>query len=424
MPSSTHCRHRDDHPWPPRVPETVFSEEFRRKPSYPAILEQVNRSPYLVDMLTQLHARGDTVNVDTANPRSAYYQPGSGDIFVGSGFFPAVNSRGEPTDPNYLGRFVSMLGHESGHAVIQDRSRVAQTPEEAGRLGLGGEGTAITAEYIVARQLGGSMWSGPTIQSTLDTTARATGKIADIATRRICDPAADWAAFDTQAAQQGATYYGGLNPSTARNTTYSEFYPETWAVLNSRQGSSLYQNIDWANVQSADIEIVRRTDGSFQLVGNAVLMDEGPHAGKRVNFSADFDTRSRAAGDTLQTPIPAMALSEPAPAAIPPDQRAAVERARDLLGSAITARLDPAQLDQVCAGVVAHCARHQHYGPPTHAYLSKDGHKLAFRHAPMSLSEMSVDEAARIPVGQSLRDAQQVGAEQQSRWHTPEAMIR
>lgn len=345
----------------PRVPEAVFSDAFRGQPSYPAILEQVNRSPYLVDMLTQLHARGDKVNVDTANPRSAYFQPSSGDIFVGSGFFPAVNSRGEATDPNYLGRFVSMLGHEGGHAVIQDRSRVAQTPEEAGRLGLGGE---------------------------------------------------------------GAAYYGGLNPSTARNTTYSEYYPETWAVLNSRQGNALYRNIDWANVQSADIEIVRRTDGSFQLVGNAVPMDEGPHAGKRVDFSADFDTRSRAAGDTLQTPRPAMALSEPAPAAMPPDQRAAVDRARDLLGPAITARLDPAQLDQVCAGVVAHCARHQHQGPPTHAYLSKDGHTLAFRHEPMSLSEMSVDEAARTPVGQSLRGAQQVRAEPEPRPHAPEALVR
>lgn len=408
----------------PRVPEAVFSEAFRGQPSYPAILEQVNRSPYLVDMLTQLHARGDKVNVDTANPRSAYFQPSSGDIFVGSGFFPAVNSRGEATDPNYLGRFVSMLGHEGGHAVIQDRSRVAQTPEEAGRLGLGGEGTAITAEYIVAKQLGGSMWSGPTIQSTLDATANATGKTADITTRRTGDPAADWAAFDTQAGQQGAAYYGGLNPSTAKNTTYSEYYPETWAVLNSRQGNALYRNIDWANVQSADIEIVRRTDGSFQLVGNAVPMDEGPHAGRRVDFSADFDTRSRAAGDTLQTPRPAMALSEPAPAAMSPDQRAAVDRAKDLLGPAITARLDPAQLDQVCAGVVAHCARHQYQGPPTHVYLSKDGHTLAFRHEPMSLSEMSVDEAARTPVGQSLGEAQQMKTEPEPRQHTPEAMVR
>jgi hypothetical protein len=408
----------------PRVPESVFSEEFRRQPSYPAILEQVNRSPYLVDMLTQLDARGDKVNVDTANPRSAYFQPSSGDIFVGSGFFPAVNSRGEATDPNQLGRFVSMLGHEGGHAVIQDRSRVPQTPEEAGRLGLGGEGTAITAEYIVAKQLGGSMWSGPAIQSTLDATAHATGKSADIATRRTGDPAADWAAFDIQAAQQGAAYYGGLRPSTARNTTYNEYYPETWAVLNSRQGSALYRNIDWDNVQPADIEIVRRTDGSFQLVGNAVPMDEGPHAGKRVDFSADFDTRSRAAGDTLQTPRPAMALAEPAPAAMPPDQRAAVDWAKDLLGPAITSRLDPAQLDQVCAGVVAHCARHQHQGSPTHAYLSKDGHTLAFRHEPMSLSEMSVDEAARTPVGQSFRDAQQVRTEPEPRQHTPEAMVR
>ncbi len=409
----------------PSVPESVFSEEFRRQPAYPAILEQVNRSPFLVDMLTQLAARGDTVNANSANPRSAYYQPGSGDIFIGTGLFPAVNARGEPTDPSYLGKFVSMLGHEGGHAVVQDRSQTPRSPDEAGRLGLNGEGVAITAEYIVAKQLGGTMWSGASIQSTLDATANAAGVSADVATRRLADSSSQWAGFDAQAMRQGAAYYGGLSPSTARNTTYNEYYSENWAVLNSRDGGALHRNIDWDNVQSADINIVNNSDGSFSLVGNGVPMDEGPHAGKRVDFSADFDARSRIASDTLQAPRPAMASSETPPInGFSQQQRSALEQAKDLLGPAITSRLDPEQLDRICAGVIAHCAQHGDKGPPVGVHLSKDGHTLAFRHEPMSLSEMSVDGAAKTAVGHSLHEAQRVQQQLAPRELATEPMVR
>lgn len=387
-----------------RVPESVFSAEFRAQPAFPAILEQVNKSPYLVDLLTQLNARGDQVRLDTGSPRSAYYNPRDGDIYIGSGLLPATNALGEATNPVYRDKFVSMLGHEGGHAVLQDRSRTAQNPDEAKALGLNGEGLAITTEYIVAKQLGGSMWSGASIQSTLDATASATGKSADIATRRTSDPAAEWRSFDTQAISQGASYYGPLHPSTARNTTYNEYYPETWAVLNSRQGATLHKNIDWDRVQSADIEIVRRADGSFQLVGHAVPMDEGPYAGKRVNFSADFDTRARAGSDTLQTPLPAMAPSSDMKAGDPMTQ-SALDRAKALLGSDVLSKLDPAKLDQTCAAVVAHCARHSQQGFPVQTYLAKDGETLAFRHEPMSLTELRLSEAMQKSVEQHLADA-------------------
>lgn len=154
------------------------------------------------------------------------------------------------------------------------------------------------------------MWSGPSIQATLNATAATHGKTADLLTRRISDPVAAWRSFDQQAEQQGGNYYGGLNPSTARNTTYNEYYAETWAVLNTRQGHVLYQNIDWDRVQSPDIEIVRRASGSFQLVGHAVPMDLGPHAGKRVDFSADFDRNFRIVGDTSQMPLPGSSRSQ------------------------------------------------------------------------------------------------------------------
>jgi hypothetical protein len=388
-----------------RVPESVFSAEFRAQPAFPAILEQVNKSPFLVDLLTQLEARDDHVRLDTDNPRSAYFKPGDGDIHIGSDLLPAVNSLGEAVDPVYRDKFVSMLGHEGGHAVLQDQSRRAQTPDEAKTLGLYGEGLAITTEYIVAKQLGGTMWSGASIQSTLDATASATGKVADIATRRSSDPAAEWRAFDSQANAQGASYYGALHPSTARNTTYNEYYPETWAVLNTREGSSLHENIDWDRVRSADIEIERHADGSFQLVGHAVPMDKGPHAGRRVDFSTYFDTRARVSSDTHQTALPAMAASSDKGGCDPLAQ-AALARAKALLGPEVLSKLDPANLDQTCAAVVAHCARNGGQGYPVQTYIAKDGETLAFRHEPMSLTELSLSEAIRKSVEQHLADAQ------------------
>ncbi|MEZ5705047.1 MAG: hypothetical protein R3E56_06875 [Burkholderiaceae bacterium] len=264
---------------------------------------------------------------------------------------------------------------------------------------------AITTEYIVAKQLGGTMWSGASIQSTLDATASATGKVVDIATRRSSDPAAEWRTFDSQANAQGASYYAALHPSTARNTTYNEYYPETWAVLNTREGSSLHQNIDWDRVQSADIEIERHADGSFQLVGHAVPMDKGPHAGRRVDFSADFDTRARASSDTHQTALPSMAASSDKGGCDPLTQ-AALARAKALLGPEVLSRLDPANLDQTCAAVVAHCARNGEQGYPVQTYIAKDGETLAFRHEPMSLTELSLSEAMRKSIEQHLADAQ------------------
>lgn len=386
------------------VPESVFSDAFRAQASYPAILQEVNRSPYLVDLLTQLQARGDRVELETAQPRAAFFRSSDGDIHIRQGLLPAVDPvTGAASNPVYLQQFVSMLGHESGHAVIQDRSRTATSPDEARSLGLAGEGVAITTEYVVAKQLGGTMWSGHDVQNTLDATATAAGKSADIANRRTSDPASAWSAFDTAAGAQGAAYYGAKHPSTARHTTYDEYYAEDWAVRRTRDGATLHRNIDWDQVQSADISIVKRADGSYQLVGNGVPMDEGPHAGKRVDFTAEFDNRSRATGETSQTPRPAMEARSDA-------EQAAISWSKRLLGPELTARLEsqfsPDRMDAVCAAVLSHCARHQATsGLPAQAYLSQDGQTLAFRHEPMQLTELNIAEAAQRSVADHLQSA-------------------
>lgn len=45
-------------------------------------------------------------------------------------------------------------------------------------------------------------------------------------------------------------------------------------------------------------------------------------------------------------------------------------------------------------------------GDPVQTYLAKDGATLAFRHEPMSLTELSLSEAMRKSVEQHLAEAQ------------------
>jgi len=425
---------------PPRVPESVFSPEFQAQPAFPAIHEQVHQSPYLVDMLTQLHARGNRVNVETITTRAAYYKVETGDIYLGSALFPSVDLQGQVSDADYLDRFVALLGHESGHAVVQDHALQPRSPDESRTLGLAGEGVALAAEYIVARQLGGIMWSGDAIHITLDATATSSGKTADIATRRMSDPAATWQAFDAQAAQQGAAYYGSLSPSMAPNITYNEYYAEVWAVLNSRDGRTLHQHIDWDRVQSPDIVIVPSADGAFTLVGQAVPMDSGPHTGRRVDFSAPFDAASRVAGETLQTPRPATASTHEMPAgfthqdhvtrepegpqrepkASPPEQNAMpllseqhmnwLRQAYVELAPGLKAQgLDPDRSLQVAASCLHMAVRHEaRWGAPRQFLLSSDGGTVGVQHENLRLETFPLKQALDTPAIESLRATEQM----------------
>ncbi|MBA4264580.1 MAG: hypothetical protein C0453_05820 [Comamonadaceae bacterium] len=418
----------------------MFSPQFQQQPSFPAILEQAHESPYLVDMLTQLHARGNQVHVDAFTTRAAYYKTETGDLYIGSALFPAVNDEGRPIGVTDLKRFVSLLGHEGGHAVLQDHAQHPSSPDDARAMGLAGEGVALTAEYIVASQVSGSMWSGKSIQDALESTAASRGIRADIATRRMSDPATNWQAFDAQAAQQGAAYYAQLSPSTAPNITYNEYYAEAWAVLNTRDGRTLHQHIDWDLVQSPDIAIVPHADGAFTLNGQAVPMDSGPHAGKRVDFTAAFDADSRVTGETRQTPRPATFSTDESPAGFTQHDHVTRESA-DLhrnpeasqpergampllseqhmnwlrqayveLAPGLKAQgLDPDRSLQVAASCLYTAARHEaRWGAPRQFLLSTDGSTVGVQHENLRLETFPLEQALNTPALESLRATEQM----------------
>jgi len=431
---------------PPPIPESAFSSQFQQQASFSAIFEQAHESPFLVDMLTLLHARGNKVHVDAFTTRGAYYKTETGDIYIGSALFPAVNDEGRAIGIADLKRFVSLLGHEGGHAVLQDHGHLPNSPDESRALGLAGEGVALTAEYIVASQMSGPMWSGRTIQDSLEVTAASHGKTADIATRRMSDPVVHWQAFDAQAAQQGAAYYAQLSPSIAPNITYNEYYAEAWAVLNTRDGRTLQQLIDWDRVQSPDIVIVPHADGAFTLVGQAVPMDSGPHAGRRVDFTAVFDADSRVTGETRQTPRPATLSTQENPAGLNRHDHATQGPASpqrnpetspfeqgampilseqhmhwlrqayvDLAPGLKAQGLDPDRSLQVAAACLHTAARHEsHWGAPRQFLLSNDGSTVGVQHDNLRLETFPLKQALDTPTIESLKATEQMLRAQQA----------
>lgn len=441
---------------PPTIPASVFSTDFRTHPAYPLILERVGQSPYLVDMLTAMGNKGNQVllDADPSHSEAAFFALATGNIHIGKNLFPELNTKGQ-ADDNSLNRFVALLGHEAGHATdpnINDKNQWPRSPDAARQWGLDSEGVALKAEYIVAQQLGGDMWSGRTIQNTLDKTAAATGRTDGVLVRRFEDTPTDWRAFDSQAEQQGAAYYAQQKPSTAPNITYSEYYAEAWAVLNTRDGRTLQQHIDWNRVQSPDIEIVPHANGTFTLVGQAVPMDSGPHAGKRVDFTAAFDADSRVTGETRQIPRPASFSTHDKPPELPQRDRVTRESASlqrnpetppseqsampllseqhmswlrqayvDLAPALKAQGLDPDRSLQVAASCLYTAASHEpHWGAPRQFLLSSDGGTVGVQHENLRLETFPLIQALNTPAIESLRATEQM---MQTRQEIPAAGV-
>ncbi|WP_234262908.1 hypothetical protein [Hydrogenophaga sp. NFH-34] len=86
---------------------------------------------------------------------------------------------------------------------------------------------------------------------------------------------------------------------------------------------------------------------------------------------------------------------------------------RELTEPLLAAGLGETQVDQVCAAVLSHCARHASLGSPDRFMLSGDQRHVGVLHNQgLHLSEMPVDEALRQGADTHLAEA----ARQQERW--------
>lgn len=273
----------------------VFTSNFKSRPEYSAILNITNQSPYLVSMLNEMHANGQKIEVGQAG-KGTFFSPLKNQVDVDPTWISQYS-----TQTKHLKQLVSVIGHEAGHAIRPDgHSRPVSNPWQDGANGLFGEGVAITSEYIVAKQLNGQMWSDPSgarIRGALDQLANNTG--VNLSTRTTADSSANLSAFDQGAHQQGANYYGGLNPSTALNLKYDEYYKEYRALANVI-GSDV-NKIDWGRVQSGNVLLNINSDHSYSVQGINVPMIDGT----KMQLSAQLSSSSHIVGTPIKqiTPI-------------------------------------------------------------------------------------------------------------------------
>lgn len=416
-----------------QIPRDVFTPTFQMAPDFDRILHTANQSPYLVSMLSELHARGGRVDLTAGN--IALYRPSEDRIYIGLGQLPEPDEQGR-IFPGASRTFATLLAHEAGHATVQQRDAVATTPWQAGENGLIGEGIAFRSEYLVARQLElanpgehvylSSDRFSETSRAKLDALAQASGVDTRFAEKTKDTHGPAWDAFDKQAQQIGTEHYRFLNPSTLPGLVYNEMYAETWAM---RQARSVVptRSIDTSLLNSDHVKVVRNSDDSWRLVGQNVprtdgqVMDfdvrfntKGAIQGKPQLMVQSFDraTTTQAYADLVDAPAagpqrpaaPPPAGTHPA-APMAPDLRASTEQIRQELQPRLQGHFNPDQIESLSAAAAVHTQRHTHLGPVGAMLFSRDHQTLAFRHEPMQLSEMSVPAALEKSADEHLQQA-------------------
>lgn len=218
----------------PTLDESKFAPEFRNHPRYPTLKAEIERSPTLVNEINNFPGK---VVLGGPNSGGTYLRgnPRENDRITIEGSWLTTYTQ----TPEATGRFATMLGHELGHAQRPggyQQSNAASSPNEATRLGLKGEGVAITAEYIVARELNRPMWSDSngSLKTGMDALATQHG---------LNTPA-----FNQAAETLGGNTYGALSPSNSPNITYREYYAYNWAAAKGLSNAD-YRNINWSQVQ-------------------------------------------------------------------------------------------------------------------------------------------------------------------------------
>jgi hypothetical protein len=303
------------------INEHVFSQDLKDRPEYQAIVDMANRSPYLVSMLDELYVNGGRMGLGEVG-KGTFFDPDINQVSIDPSWI-ASNTQ----SINQLKPFVSMLGHEAGHATRPNGAGSLKiNPWEQSQTGLLAEGVAITSEYLVAKQLGGGMWSdlsGVNVRGRYDQLANNLN--IDVSTLTTADQSPALSSFNQTANQIGANYYATLNPSTAPNLKYDEYYREFRAMANTI-GNDV-NKIDWSNTQPNHIQLTQNTDGSYQVSAQNLPLNDGTSLS--ISPPAQFTANSQLIGQpnivvnpitSIQSPVqnndqPAHEIQQPQPKA-------------------------------------------------------------------------------------------------------------
>lgn len=214
--------------------ENKFSEPFREHACYPALRERINQSALLVQLINRHRLQAGAFVLGWPGTGIAYGTKQGGIIGI------ERDALDRCADPVMLSRLVTAVGHELAHAVLSWGNRdyfSACDPQQASRIGLLNEGTALLVEYCVARELGVPMYSDPSgrgLRRQLDALANSLPRYA----------------FIRQARQAGADNYANRHPSGMNSRlSYRCYYAYLWLI--SRVIPRQSNQVDWRRLDDA-----------------------------------------------------------------------------------------------------------------------------------------------------------------------------
>ena len=217
-----------------KLDESKFSEPFRAHTCYPALRERINQSVLLVQLINRRRLQTGAFVLGWPGTGIAYGNKQGGIIGI------ERDALDRCIDPVMLNRLVTVIGHELAHAVLTFGNRdyfSACDPQQASRIGLLNEGTALLVEYCIARELGVPMYSDPSGRGL----RRRLDALADSLPRQ---------AFIRQARQVGAEDYAARHPSGMNSRlSYRRYYAYLWLI--SRIIPRQSNQVDWRRLDDA-----------------------------------------------------------------------------------------------------------------------------------------------------------------------------
>ncbi|MDD5084396.1 MAG: calcium-binding protein, partial [Candidatus Moranbacteria bacterium] len=272
--------------------------------AYKAIVSAAEKSPYLTNLL---NTYGDNIDYTFKIGEST---KGTATTTVGSKktitIDPIMIPGSGDNNVDAQDIFATVIAHELGHAVLPGgtgENIPILNPLDAVENGLMKEGVALSAEYIVAKQLGSYMHSDPEgtggYMSQLDQIVQD-----DNINLNSIPLISSFNSIDSVTVNIGGEYYNGFaHPSNAKNLTYAEYLADFY-IINHCTDSIFdtrinVMNIDWSRMQSQDLQLKYNADGSCSYSLPIVPLKDGTNLaltikdnqyGSSIAMDISFDT--------------------------------------------------------------------------------------------------------------------------------------
>lgn len=258
-----------------------FDNAYDSNGGLTTLLNTMENSPLLVDLFNVFAGNGGRIDISPSGS-GTYSDPNTNVIYVDASWLSY--------DPKVVADYIA---HELGHEDLPGGLPViAENIDQSIQNGENAEGAAVTAEYIVALQLGliKSVSEDATLDAKLGTTLltlmnQVAGQDAVSATQiTTLSQLLGVGQFFQDAVAAGGHYYGQANPSTAfdpsraNNLTYDSYYADGFILYKFQ--NILPRQVDWKSVTNDSITWIKNADGTLSVTANNVHLFEDGGTGK------------------------------------------------------------------------------------------------------------------------------------------------